>query len=124
MTVSQSQIVETTDYALLAKSFALWTLTLTVCLLIVGFPVGILIVAIGSMAAVALQAVMPGGMVLVAGALIGLQLVGVMVGAAVLTLKGIHPQEVSWFRWLNGQADPLHESIYASCPLTCEVEER
>jgi hypothetical protein len=123
MSFSQSQIVDTADYGLMAKSFALWTLILTVCLLIIGFPVGILIVTFGSLLAVALQAVVPGGMVIVAAGLIGLQLAGVMIGAAVLTLKGIHPQEVSWLRWLNGQADPQHETTYAACPLTCEIDE-
>jgi hypothetical protein len=123
VTFYQSQIVDTVDYGLMAKSFALWTLILTVCLLIVGFPAGILIVGIGSLLAVALQAVMPGGMVLVAAGIIGVQLLGVMIAAAVLTLKGIHPQDVSWLRWLNGEADPLHETIFASCPLTCEIEE-
>jgi hypothetical protein len=122
VTFSQSQIVDTVDYGLVAKSFLLWTLILTVCLLIIGFPAGILIVGIGSLLAVALQAVMPGGMVFVAAMIIGLQLVGVMVAAAVLTFKGIHPQDVTWLRWLNGEADPLHETTYASCPLTCEID--
>ncbi|WP_421654446.1 hypothetical protein [Leptothermofonsia sp. ETS-13] len=79
-------------------------------------------VTIGSLLAVILQSVLPVSAVLVvAGSILGLNLLAVIVGAAALTLKGVHPQEVSWLRWLNGEDDPHHTSVYASCPLTCEV---
>ncbi|MBF2028885.1 MAG: hypothetical protein IGS48_19345 [Oscillatoriales cyanobacterium C42_A2020_001] len=122
MTVSQSQMVNQSDYGLMLRSFLLWTGILTVCLLIIGFPVGILIVTIGSLLAMVLQSLLPGvGILLVAGGVIGVQVVGVLVAAAVLTFKGVHPKNVSWLPWMRGEADLKHESVYAACPLTCEV---
>ncbi|MDX2232038.1 MAG: hypothetical protein NW220_20550 [Leptolyngbyaceae cyanobacterium bins.349] len=122
MTVSQSQMINQSDYGLMLKSFLLWAGILTVCLLIIGFPVGILIVTVGSLLAMVLQSMLPGvGILLVAGGVIGVQVVGVLVAAAVLTLKGIRPSDVTWLPWLSGNANPKHESTYAACPLTCEV---
>lgn len=122
MTVSQSQIMNQSDYGLMLKSFLLWAGILTVCLLIIGFPVGILIVTVGSLLAMVLHSVMPGvGILLVAGTVVGVQVIGVLVAAAILTFKGIHPSDVSWLPWLSGQANPKHESTYAACPLTCDV---
>ena len=123
MTVSQIQFDNQPDYGLMLKSFVLWTGILTVCLLIIGFPVGILIVAIGSVLAMALHAVLPGiGILLVAGGIIGVQLLGVMLVAAMLVMKGVHPKDVSWLRWMRGEANPQHEATYAACPLTCSIE--
>lgn len=123
MTVSQSPAIVQPDYGLMLKSFLLWMGILTVCLLIIGFPIGIVIVTLGSALAMVLHSVIPGvGLVLVAGGIVGVQLVGVMLVAAMLTLKGIHPKDVSWLRWLRGEADPQHKAKYASCPLTCEIE--
>lgn len=102
------------------KSFFVWSFTLTVCLLVVGFPVIVLMATIGALAAIILQAVLPVGAVLVVvGSLIGGTVLSILIGSAVLTLKGIHPQEVRWLRWLRGDDKPLHASVYASCPLTC-----
>lgn len=124
MAFSESQALNQNDYSSIAKSFLLWTGILTVCLLIIGFPVGIVIVAVGSMLAMVLHAVMPGfGIVLVAASFIAVQLIGVMIVAAMLAMKGVHPKDVSWMRWVNGQADPKHESQYAACPLTCAIDE-
>ena len=123
MTVSQSQFASQPDYGLMLKSFALWTGILTVCLLIIGFPVGILIVAFGSVLAMVLHSIMPGiGILLVAGGFIAVQLVGVMLMAAMLVAKGIHPKDVSWLRWMRGEANPQHEATYAACPLTCSID--
>jgi hypothetical protein len=58
---------------------------------------------------------------LVAGGLVGINLLAVIVGAAVLTFKGIHPQQVTWLSWLHGEAKPVHASVYAACPLTCSL---
>jgi len=122
VTVSQSQMINQSDYGLMLKNFLLWAGVLTVCLLIIGFPVGILIVTVGSLLAMALHSVLPGfGILLVAGLVIGVQVVGVLVAAAILTFKGIQPSDVSWLPWLNGQANPQNESTYAACPLTCDV---
>ncbi len=122
MALSQSQSFRKFYYLLLIKSFLIWTFTLTVCLLVIGFPLVILMVTIGSLLSVVLQSVLPVSAVLVvAGSIIGGNLLAIFFGAAALTFKGVHPQEVSWLRWLHGEADPRHTSVYASCPLTCDV---
>lgn len=123
MTLSQSQSFKNIYYILAMKSFLIWTFALTVCLLIIGFPLIILMVTIGALAAVVLQSVLPVSAVLVvASTILGVNLLGIMLGAAILTLKGVHPQEVSWLGWLHGEADPNHTSIYAACPLTCDIK--
>lgn len=102
------------------RSFLVWTFTLTVCLLVVGFPLVVLMATIGVLATVVLQSVLPmSAVLLVSGSLFGGNILAVLVGAAVLTAKGINPQEVRWLSWLHGQSSPHHTSIYASCPLTC-----
>lgn len=122
MALSQSQSFRRFYYLLMLKSFLIWAFTLTVCLLIIGFPLVILMVTIGSLLAVVLQSILPVSAVLVvAGSILSINLLAVIVGAAALTFKGVHPQEVSWLRWLHGEDDPRHTSVYASCPLTCEV---
>ena len=104
------------------KSFFIWSFTLTVCLLVVGFPVVVLMATFGALATVILQAVLPISAVLVvASSLIGGTLLAIFMGSAILTFKGIHPQEVRWLRWLHGDAKPSHASVYASCPLTCDL---
>ena len=104
----------------LIKSFLVWSFTLTVCFLVVGFPLVVLMATIGVLATVILQAVLPvSAVLLVIGSLVGINFLAVLIGASVLTLKGIHPHEVRWLSWLNGKATLAHSSIYASCPLTC-----
>ncbi|XTZ12424.1 MAG: hypothetical protein ACP8RL_01520 [cyanobacterium endosymbiont of Rhopalodia inflata] len=104
------------------KSFLIWSFTLTVCLLVVGFPLIVLMATVGALGSVILQSVLPvSAVLLVAGSLIGANLLAILLAAAMLTLKGVHTQEVSWLRWLHGEAKPSHSSVYASCPLTCNV---
>jgi hypothetical protein len=104
------------------KSFLLWGFILTVCMLIVGFPMVILVTSIAALGAVALQAVLPTSAVaIVVGIVFGVHLIGITVASAILTMKGIHPHEVKWLSWLNGEASPSHSSVYASCPLTCSL---
>ena len=104
------------------KSFLIWSFTLIVCLLVVGFPLVVLMVTAGSLMAVVLQSVLPVSAVLVvAGGIIGANLLVVFLAAAMLTLRGIHPQEVSWLRWLHGDAIHPNTSVYATCPLTCHM---
>ncbi|YAI82316.1 MAG: hypothetical protein ACQJCO_01575 [cyanobacterium endosymbiont of Rhopalodia sterrenbergii] len=104
------------------KSFLIWSFTLTVCLLVVGFPLIVLMATVGALGSVILQSVLPvSAVLLVAGSLIGANLLVILLAAAILTLKGVHPQEVSWLRWLHGEAKQCHSSVYASCPLTCNV---
>jgi uncharacterized protein YgbK (DUF1537 family) len=88
--------------------------------LVAGFPLVILMVTVGSLLAVVLQSVVPmSSVLLVAGGIISINVFGVMLGAAVLTLRGVHPDQVSWLRWLQGEENPSHSVVYASCPLTC-----
>lgn len=104
------------------KSFLLWSFTLTVCFLVVGFPVGVLVVTFGILSTLILQFVFPASAVLlVTTTLVAVNVLTVVVGAAVLTLKGIHPQEVSWLQWLHGKAKSMNNPVYASCPLTCDL---
>ncbi|ACK66776.1 conserved hypothetical protein [Rippkaea orientalis PCC 8801] len=104
------------------KSFLVWSFTLTVCLLVVGFPLVVLMATVAALGSVILQSVLPiSAVLLVAGSVIGVNVLAIVVGAAILTLNGVHPQEVSWLRWLHGEAKPYHSSVYASCPLTCSV---
>lgn len=123
MTLSKTQNLGNLYIFLMLKSFLIWTFTLSVCLLVVGFPVIALMVTVGALMAIALQSVLPGSAVLlVAGSLLGANLLAVMVSAAILTLKGIYPHQVSWLSWLHGKANPLHTSTYAACPLTCDLK--
>ncbi|MBW4623389.1 MAG: hypothetical protein KME17_29035 [Cyanosarcina radialis HA8281-LM2] len=110
-------------YLAMVKSFFIWTFTLAVCLLVVGFPLVVLMVTVGALLAIALQSVLPvSAVLLVAGALVGVNVFAVLIGAAILTFKGIHPRQVRWLHWLHGEAEELNTSVYAACPLTCDVK--
>lgn len=123
MTLAHSQSLGTSDLLFSLKSFLIWVFTLTVCMIVIGFPVLVLVVSVSALLAFTLHAIMPFSAVLfIALSMIGLHALGIMLAAAFLTSKGIHPQEVEWLRWLNGQENPLHTAVYASCPLTCEIQ--
>jgi hypothetical protein len=125
MALAQAQQLPKTQLLTIIKSFLIWTFTLTVCWLVVGFPLIFLIMTIGSLFAISLQAVLPMSAVfVVAGGILLVNVLVVLFGAAMLTAKGIHPHEVGWLRWLNGQANPHTQSVYASCPLTCDRTSR
>jgi hypothetical protein len=116
-TISKSRVVTT------AKSFLIWCFALTVTLLVVGFPLVVLMATVGALLSVTLHPILPvSAVLLVAGGLIALNILAVVVGAAMLTLKGIHPHEVRWLSWLHGDAEPLSTTTYATCPLTCDVD--
>ena len=107
---------------LVLRSFALWSFTLIVCLLVVGFPLVAIVAAAAAILAVALQAVLPISAVLVVGGgILGGSLLSIFVLAAVLSLRGIHPQDITWLSWLHGE-EGAATAIYASCPLTCEID--
>jgi hypothetical protein len=111
------------SYVGLIRSFLIWSFTLTVCLLVVGFPVGALLVTVGLLATIILQSFLPASAVLlVTGSIFSLNAAIVIIGAAVLSLKGINPEEVSWLNWLHKQKDLINTPVYASCPLTCQFE--
>lgn len=124
MALAQSSSLGKSFYLSTIKNFLIWTFTLAVCLLVVGFPLVVLMATVGSLLSVVLQSVMPmSAVLLVAGSLIGLNILAVVAGAAMLTFKGVHPKEVTWLSWLHGEADPLHTSVYAACPLTCDLKD-
>jgi len=123
MALAQSSSLRKTYFLFTAKSFLIWTFTLAVCLLVVGFPLVVLMATFGALLSVILQSVMPiSSVLLVAGSLIGLNLFAVIAGASILTFKGIHPTEVTWLSWLHGEVDNAHTSVYAACPLTCDLK--
>lgn len=111
-----------TYFLVTVKSFLIWTFTLAVCLLVVGFPLIVLMVTVGALLAVSLHAILPiSAVLLVAGSLVAANVMAVLVGAAILTFKGIRPEDVRWLSWLHGDSDPLYTSVYAACPLTCDI---
>lgn len=104
------------------RSFLMWAFALTVCMVVIGFPILILVVTVSAFMAVTLQSVMPvSAVLLVTAGLIGSHLLGIALVSAILTFRGIYPQDVRWLTWLNGNAALTSKSVYASCPLTCEV---
>jgi hypothetical protein len=123
MALAQSSRLGSANSFFMVKSFLIWTFTLAVCLLVVGFPLIVLMATVGALLAIVLESIMPvSAALLVAGSLIGFNVIAVIAGASALTLKGIHPHEVRWLNWLHGEADPLHTSVYAACPLTCDLK--
>ncbi|MBC6433690.1 hypothetical protein FM036_24680 [Nostoc sp. HG1] len=123
MVSAQSSNQGKTYSLLMIKSFLIWTFTLAVCLLVVGFPLVVLMATVGCLLSIILQSVMPvSAVLLVAGALIMFNVMAVVLAAGVLTLKGVHPSEIKWLSWLHGEADQMQTTVYAACPLTCEIK--
>ncbi|ODH00743.1 hypothetical protein A4S05_31925 [Nostoc sp. KVJ20] len=123
MVSAQSSNLGKTYSLLMIKSFLIWTFTLAVCLLVVGFPLVVLMATVGCLLSIILQSVMPvSAVLLVAGALIMFNVMAVVLAAGVLTVKGVHPSEVKWLSWLHGEADEMQTTVYAACPLTCEIK--
>lgn len=121
---TQQQYSEKKFFLTGIKSFLIWSFTLTVCFLVVGFPLGFVLCSIGVLMTIVLHAVMPISSVLLVGtAILALNLLVVVMGSAVLTIKGINPQDVTWLSWLHGDAEPHYTRVYASCPLTCTISE-
>ena len=109
MALAQSSNWGKTYSLLTIKSFLIWAFTLAVCLLVVGFPLVVLMATVAFLLSMVLQSIMPvSAVLLVAGGLIGLNVLAVILGAALLTFKGIHPHEVRWLSWLHGEADDVH----------------
>lgn len=123
MSLSHTSNLSKTYSLLMIKSFLIWSFTLTVCLLVVGFPLVVLMATVGCLLSVVLQSVMPvSAVLLVAGSLIAMNVMAVVFAAGVLTFKGVHPNQVRWLSWLHGEAEQMHTSVYAACPLTCEIK--
>jgi hypothetical protein len=124
MALAESSSLGKTYFLFMIKSFLIWTFTLGVCLLVVGFPLVVLMATVASLLSIALHSIMPvSSVLLVVGSLIAFNVMAVVAGAGVLTLKGIHPKEVRWLDWLHSEADTLHTAVYAACPLTCDRKE-
>ncbi|NES68771.1 MAG: hypothetical protein F6K24_27840 [Okeania sp. SIO2D1] len=122
MELVQQQSLGKVDSFKIAKSFLIWSFTLTVCLLVVGFPLIVLMMTVGALLSVVLQSVLPVSAVLVvAGGLLGCNVLAIITGAGVLTLKGVHPHEVKWLSWLHESSNSIKTVIYPSCPLTCDI---
>ncbi|TBR60392.1 hypothetical protein BLD44_005620 [Mastigocladus laminosus UU774] len=123
MALSQTANFSKTDSLLMVKSFLIWSFTLAVCLLVVGFPLVVFMATVGCLLSIVLQSVMPVSAVLVvAGGLILFNILSVVIGASVLTAKGIHPKEVKWLSWLHGETEQMQKTVYAACPLTCDIK--
>ena len=124
MQLTQKQNWKNAAFVTAVRSFLIWSFTLGVCGLVVGFPLGFILMTLGTLAVVVLHSVLPVSAVLVVAlSLVGLNILIILVASAVLTFKGVDPQQVSWLSWLNGKASTTSTSVYASCPLTCEVEQ-
>jgi hypothetical protein len=124
MALSASQSVKHLQFWSMLKSFSVWSFTLFIVYLMVGYPLFILTIIIGSLFAIALEPVLQTSAVLwVAGSLIGIHLLAMLGGALMLTLRGIHPHEVSWLNWSDDRtsAHAAYSVVYASCPLTCPL---
>jgi hypothetical protein len=123
MVAVQSSNNSKTESLLMIKSFLIWSFTLAVCLLVVGFPLVVLMATVGCLLSIVLQSVIPvSAVLLVAGGLILFNVMAVVFTAGMLTLKGVHPSQVRWLSWLHGEADEAHTTVYATCPLTCDVK--
>ncbi|MDH6061456.1 hypothetical protein NWP17_13585 [Chrysosporum bergii ANA360D] len=123
MVSAQTSNLGKTYYLMTVKSFLIWTFTLAVCLLVVGFPLVFLMATVGCLLSIVLQSVMPASAVLlVSGGLILFNVMAVIIAAGVLTLKGVHPNEVKWLNWLHGEVEQTQTTTYAACPLTCEIK--
>ncbi|WP_414754929.1 hypothetical protein [Anabaena sp. CCY 9910] len=123
MVSAQSSNLGKTYSLLVIKSFLIWTFTLAVCLLVVGFPLVVLMATVGCLLSIVLQSVMPVSAVLfVAGSLIMFNVMAVLIAAGVLTVKGVHPTEIKWLSWLHGEEEQMESTVYASCPLTCDIK--
>jgi hypothetical protein len=114
---------EKLGYGFWVRSFLSWMFTLMVCMLVIGFPLLILAVAVTTLGSVALHPLLPTSSALVlGGGMFGAYLLGASAIAALLTSKGIHPWDVSWLDSWSHSTPTQAQAMYAACPLTCEVE--
>lgn len=119
MTLSQAVPMVRPSMARTIRRFFIWTFSLTVCWLVVGFPVVALVVIGASLVAVSLQAVLPfSAIAVVAGSVLAVNVMLILTGAALLTVWGLHPHQLSGFGWLT--STQTTKATFASCPLTCD----
>ncbi|WP_315874899.1 hypothetical protein [Acaryochloris marina] len=105
------------------KCFLIWVFTLTVCWLVVGFPVVALIFISGALLALGLQIVLPmSSIALVAGFILTANVIILLGAAGSLTVWGIHPHQSPGLLWLNPKTNKQTPAIFAACPLTCDSQ--
>jgi hypothetical protein len=122
MALARSQYAGGLSFLTAVKNILIWSFVLAVCMIVVGFPIVILVVSVGSLMAFTLHAFMPlTAMLYTVVAFLGIHLLGILAVSTFLTLKGIYPRDIDWMNWLPGQENPVNTSVYASCPLTCDV---
>ncbi len=123
MALARSQYAGSLSFLSAVKSILIWSFVLAVCMIVVGFPILVLVVSLASLFAFTLHAIMPVASILyTVAAFIGIHVLGILAVSTFLTMKGVHPQDVDWMNWLRrGQENPIATAVYASCPLTCEV---
>jgi hypothetical protein len=125
MQLTENSATKNNNYLAVSKSFLVWCFALAICLLVVGFPLVAVMATVGALLSVALHPVLPmSAVLLVAGGILAVNIFAVVTAAGMLTAKGIHPEQVRWLSWLNGNTSVLqHNTNYAACPLTCELKQ-
>jgi hypothetical protein len=122
MALARGQYAGGLSFLSTVKNILIWSFVLAVCMIVVGFPILLLVVAVGSLLAFALHAFMPlTAMLYTVVAFVGVHILGILGVSTFLTLKGVYPQEIDWMNWLRGQENPMNTAVYASCPLTCDI---
>jgi hypothetical protein len=122
MALARGQYAGGLSFLSTVKNILIWSFVLAVCMIVVGFPILLLVVAVGSLLAFALHAFMPlTAMLYTVVAFVGIHILGILGVSTFLTLKGVYPQEIDWMNWLRGQENPMNTAVYASCPLTCDI---
>jgi hypothetical protein len=123
MALARGQYAGGLSFLSTVKNILIWSFVLAVCMIVVGFPILLLVVAVGSLMAFALHAFMPlTAMLYTLVGFVGVHILGILAVSTFLTLKGVYPQEIDWMNWLRGQENPMNTAVYASCPLTCDIE--
>jgi hypothetical protein len=122
MTLARSQNVGGFAFLSSVQSVLVWSFVLAVCMIVIGFPVFVLVVSVASLLAFTLHAIMPmSAILLTVSAFIGIHIAGILAVSVFLTAKGVYPNDVDWMVWLKGRENPVNTAIYASCPLTCDI---
>jgi hypothetical protein len=123
MTLAPSHSVGRFAFVSAIQSVLVWSFVLVVCMIVIGFPVFLLVVSVGSLLAVTLHSIMPmSAILLTVSAFIGIHMLGILAVSVFLTMKGVYPSDVDWMVWLKGRENPVNTAIYASCPLTCDIK--
>lgn len=123
MTISPSLPFPNWSLGETIKCFSIWIFTLTVCWLVVGFPVVALIFIGGSLLALGLQIVLPmSAIAVVAGCILAANVIILVGTAASLTAWGIHPHHAPGLIWLKPEIKKTTPVVFAACPLTCDSQ--